>query len=428
MSRSVTIIGGGIAGLAAAWSAAQRGDHVNLVDGGPGASALTSGAVDEEPWDSLLAASMRLDEPIRARALSEEVLSFSRALGLWHLAPADEPMALVVTGAGIARPARGHDRSVLDLGRLPEGGAVVLPRVDRGGWDADSLARTLGSDPRARERGLTFAAMTMNALRFADEWRIGDVDLAARHDDEARRQWLGEQLTQALRGARGKHRKVDAFLLGPWLGAATPQAEDLSARVGLPVGEILSPVGGPAGIRFVAARDALLAQCNIKPIRGRALELQSDHGRVVVRVEPGGQLIAADRTLLAIGGLVGGGVVYGPAYRHEDSAVPARPPVPFRLSLAADVRLATSESTGVAWTGPAPRRLGVVGSRHGPDIDATSWPQGDELGALESVGIACDGVWAAPSITVAGDARAGRPRTMLEAVISGLAAASAAVS
>lgn len=428
MIATVTIIGGGIAGLAAAWGATQRGDKVNLVDGGAGASALTSGAVDETPWDTLLAASMQLGEPIRAAELPEEVLGFSAALGLWHLVPAEGEMALVVSGAGVVRPARGHDRAILDLARVPIGGTVIVPRLERAGWDADSMARTLSSDPRARDRGLTFEASSVTALRFADEWRIGDVDLAARHDEEARRVWLSEQLTQTLRFKRSRHRKADAFLMGPWLGAAAPQAEDLSARVGVPVGEVLSPVGGPAGSRFVAARDALLARCEVKPVRGKAVELQSEHGRVVLRVEPGGQLIAADRTLLAIGGLIGGGLVYGPPYRHEDDVPPSRQPIPFRLSLSAGVQLATCEKTGVAWNGPAPRRMGVVGSRHGPELDTTAWPHGDVMGGLESVGIACDGVWAAPGITVAGDARAGRPRTVLEAVRSGLAAAEASVS
>jgi glycerol-3-phosphate dehydrogenase subunit B len=41
---------------------------------------------------------------------------------------------------------------------------------------------------------------------------------------------------------------------------------------------------------------------------------------------------------------------------------------------------------------------------------------------LEAVGVHCRGVRAAPGVTAAGDAIADRPRTVLEAVASGLRA------
>ena len=43
-------------------------------------------------------------------------------------------------------------------------------------------------------------------------------------------------------------------------------------------------------------------------------------------------------------------------------------------------------------------------------------------GALEAVGVRCEGARAAPGITAAGDVVAGRPRTVLEAVAGGIAA------
>ena len=56
MSRRVLVIGAGVAGLAAAWSAARAGHEVTLLSAGAGASALGGGAVDDVTWESLLRA------------------------------------------------------------------------------------------------------------------------------------------------------------------------------------------------------------------------------------------------------------------------------------------------------------------------------------------------------------------------------------
>jgi pyruvate/2-oxoglutarate dehydrogenase complex dihydrolipoamide dehydrogenase (E3) component len=62
------------------------------------------------------------------------------------------------------------------------------------------------------------------------------------------------------------------------------------------------------------------------------------------------------------------------------------------------------------------------GAIHGVDLAVAG------LGALERVGLACDGVsvLGAPGVYAAGDVRAAQPRTVLEALESGIAAARAA--
>lgn len=414
MSRRVVVIGAGIAGLAAAWSARREGREVTVLSDGPGASAFGCGAVDDRPWEQVFRAARSLGEEIHARPVAAPVLELVRALAIWDL-PEDR-VPWLATAGGRIRPACGRDRALLDLGALDDR-LVILPRVDRAGWDADALARALGSDPFAQARRLRFAAVDVPVLRFDDERRIPDGDLAARHDDPARLAWLAAR----LRDAPGRDGLGAAVLLGPMLGAQAPQAEALSAMLGVPVGEILIGVGSPAGLRFEAARDRLLAAVGARVVADRATAVtRDDDGQLLVTLEHGKKPLRADGVVLALGGLTGGGVVYQPAEQGAGADLPAGGRVPFALSLRAEVTLAAQLAP--VPSGAGTMRLGATSSMHGPELDLVAWPVNGHPGALESVGVRCEGVRAAPGITAAGDVIAGRARTLLEALASGLRA------
>ncbi len=405
MTRRIVIVGAGLAGLAAAWSARRQGYEVTIVSAGAGASALGGGAVDDVPWEQLVRASRALGLSPQARPLADDVFAFSHDLGAWDLAAAR--LAWVATIAGRLRPARGRDRALLDLGSLT-GTRVLLPRADRANWDADALAAGLTDDPFARARRLTFAAADFPVLRFDEERRIADGDLALRHDAESRLAWLAERLGEVLsRTAAG------AILLGPWLGAQAAQSAALSQRVGVPVGEALLGVGSPAGLRFEAARDRLLAALGARVVVDRVTAITHDRG-LAITLENGASLLA-DGLVLAIGGLAGGGLVYEPPDHSAAADLPDGVRLPFALSLRAPVKLAAHLGAD-ALTGEA------TSSLHGPAIDVTAWPRGNRAGMLESAGIRCKGARAAEGITAAGDVVAGRPRTVLEAVSAGIRA------
>lgn len=412
MARTVVVIGAGVAGLAAAWNARGRGAQVVVVSSGAGASALASGAVDDLPWEQRARAARDLGLPADApaAALPGPLAELIGALGAWEV-PAPR-CCLLATMAGRIRIARGRDRALLDLNRLGRG-RVLLPRAARPGWDADALAAALGDEPSARARGLRFEAVDAPALRFDDERRISDADLAARHDDPARIAWLAAGLRRAVGGAGAA-----GVLLGPWLGARAGRAEALSEAAGLPAGEALSGAGSPAGLRFEAARDALLGAIGAEVIRRRARSITPEKAaRLAVGVEGLEAPLVADAVVLATGGVAGGGILYTPAEHAAGEDLPPGGRVPFALSLIAQVAL-----------GDGRRPLEAVSSMFGPELDLAAWPSAGRPGLLEAVGVHCAGVRAGRGIFAAGDAIAGRPRTALEAAATGLRAGAEAAT
>lgn len=410
MTRSLLIVGAGAAGVAAAWSARRLGLEVTLISRGAGASVLGGGAVDDVPWERLARAAKQLGADLVTAELDADVFAFSEELGLWAVPPPGSPRPRLATVAGLLRPTRGHDRALLNL-ELLRGATVILPRADRAGWDADAIAAGLSSDPFARERDLRFVAIDAPILRFVDEARIPDADLAARHDDGARLDWLGERLRGAVAAEEARGVRAGGVLLGPWLGIDAPRAQELSVRVGLPVGEALMGVGSPAGHRFSAARARLLEAIGVKLILDRAVAALAEGDRAAVTLERGSAPLQADAVILAIGGVAGGGVVYAPPESMAGADLPPRVGVPFSLSLAAQVTLSAGAGA-----------LGVTSSMSGPELDLSAWPSGDRSGLLEDVGILCRGPHADAGLLAAGDVVAGRPRTLLEAVASGLRA------
>jgi glycerol-3-phosphate dehydrogenase subunit B len=410
MSRRILVIGTGIAATAAAFAARQKGHAVTVIGAGAGASALGGGAVDDIPWEQRLRASRVLGEPMRMGALPAGVGAFVEAFGLWEVPAEGGPVPLVATVAGRVRPARGRDRALLDLARL-EGKTVLVPRAPRACWDADALAASLGEASLARRARVSFRAVDLPVLRFADEARIPDADLAMRHDEPGRLGWLAERLREGLGRGGG-----DAVLLGSWLGVRAPRAEALSAEVGVPVGEALVGVGGAAGLRFEAARDQLLATLGVEVVAERAVAMRPKDERVVVHLAHERDMITGDAVILAVGGVAGGGILYAPPEHAAGEDLPPRGGIPYALSLDAPVEMAMVTKG----------HMDIVASLQGPEMDLVTWPSEGRASALEAVGVRCVEGRVNEHVLAAGDVVAGRPRTLLEAVLSGLRAGDAA--
>lgn len=474
--RKVLVLGGGIAGTAAAYRAAEHGASVFLVSAGAGASVLSSGALDDLPWEDLARAesiarralavsrndaasdkepegpasalSAGADTPapwLRARPLRPGVDAFAAALGTWRIPSPGAPLPRLATLAGRTRPARGHDLATLDLATL-QTGTIAVPRVDRAAWDADSLASFWSADPFARSHGLRFVPVDASLLRFDGEDRIADADLASRHDDPARVGWLAERLREAFSRAR---LTPTAVILGPWLGIDSPRAQALSDRLGIPCGEALASTGSPAGLRFARARDRLLAKSGVRvilarvtkiepPARPEALALPDSarsnppesvrervpesvrlaEQRATITLDSDDSPLRADRVILACGGLAGGGLVYDPPDIHAGADMPERSHAAFRFSFEV---IPTSDGRPSLVSAGA--RAALPASMFGPTLDLTAWPTPGQTGALESIGVAVTpGDLAAPYLAAAGEVIEGRPRTALLAVETGLSA------
>jgi glycerol-3-phosphate dehydrogenase subunit B len=388
--RGVVVIGGGIAGTGAALGARSVGARVSLLDGGTGASTLATGAIDAVLWTCAEHPPAALARPVRA------------ALDQLDAYVVPDSGVRVATTAGVVRPARGHDRALLDLRPFAKLRVAVV-QCDRPEWDGAALARAWGDG---------FAPLEATVLRHADERRLPAADFAARHDAEERLAWLAERLRDALGRAGGR---FDGLLLPPSLGVEAERARRLSSLAGLPCGEAAALPGGPSGLRFERARDRALASAAVERIAGRATRVQreADHWRISLA---DGATVDAQAVVLAAGGLVGGGLDYSPGEAAEASVMPPASRPPFRLTI--DVAAAKLGAHG--------RPLEVPGSLFGMAPESLAWPFSTDA-LMERVGVLVDEQGrAAPALYAAGETVADAPRTWLTALESGVRAGSAA--
>jgi glycerol-3-phosphate dehydrogenase subunit B len=379
----IAVLGGGIAGTAAAFEIARQGEHPAVYFDHTGASGLYSGALDFEPWDRVSDA-----EPV-----SEGLAAFAAALGVWEL---EAQAQRVATLEGNVRPARGTDRALLNLEQCA-GKRVAVVDVERDDWDAPLLVKSFASSAWARETQTHFFSVPVRVLQTGSERRVSAYDLATSLDSSERSQAL-------LSALQSSGVTPEAWLFGPWLGIERALSRELGAALGVPVGETTSTLGGTAGARFEAARERLLARIALVK-RAHVTHVEhTAHGYRVTTNQGESQEYSA--LVLASGGVAAGGVALERSFERRGGTG-------FRLSFAGRVPL---ELHGEIVEG--------VSSLSSVDFVTRG------LGTLLAVGIAADAAGAvrdSPGLFGAGDALAGRPRAALWAARSGLSAAQSAL-
>jgi glycine/D-amino acid oxidase-like deaminating enzyme len=371
----VLVVGGGFAGVAAAFAARRAGASVTVVHAGAGASALYAGSVDGPV----------LPESGPHAALLREL---AQGLGLRL-----SSTSVVATREGVVRPSRGADNAVLDLAPLA-GKVVGLVDVARDDWDGPLLLRSFAESDWARSTGTRFELVPLELLEKSFLRRVSPFDFASSFERAERPAWLSEVLKH--------HAGPDAWLFGPWLGVKRELQRELTASVGVPVGEVTSPPGGVAGARFEGRRDLFLRSLGVDVVVERALGVRQAPGSIALSLD--GRELTADVVVLAAGGFVSGAI-------RLSGALSGAEPAGFELAL-----------TGLPPIQARGEPVGPVSSLFGVDLAA----RGRQL--LEHVGLATSGQGAVRGtlrVFAAGDLLGPEPPSVGHALLSGLEAGAA---
>lgn len=283
------VVGGGIAGAAAAYGANQQGHTVTWWRGGVGASAFGTGAADLEPWNGAPD-----DEP-----LSPELTRFVTALAAFRVSSRG---ARVVSALGAVRRARLCDPLVLDL-------TVVLDLAARRGGvlgvvgDGESpldLAAALAESAELEHGAVRLSPLSCPSVpRHVRRVRTEALSPGERDVGDAEFRELCEQLA-------GHEPRVDAWLLPEgWLLDDVARLE-LERRLGVPVGTTLCGYGGALGERLQARLEHFSPPgVEIQAVYASALHAQPEG---VLARDAEGRERRFDHAVVCIGGVAGGGV------------------------------------------------------------------------------------------------------------------------
>lgn len=393
---SVLVVGGGFAGWAACWELLRQGIEVQWLFDNSGASGLYSGALDYRLWSD---SEERPSGEVGAHSEGpDRGLAWLRDQERWLSCGDGQSPQRVVSSAGVVRPAFARDKAVLDLQSVA-GQRLAVVDLKRPGWSAPWLARSVAESDWAR--GVQLQVESVDALLPdpAAAKYLGDADLCGVFDQPDVRRAVAERLAEV--GGR-----FDGFLFGPWLGGAA--ATSLSAALKRPVGETLSEPGQGAGLRYEREREQWARGADLAVFRGRLCRLEpASDAHWLAHATPLGRPEASvlgpfEGAVLCTGGVVAGGIEFRPGALGLQRFVPG---------YQAPVEVGVSDSNAESPLGQQRSDLVALG-----------------LPALERAGLLSPplSVPGRPPLAVAGDALAGRARTALLAVESGLAAAVAA--
>ena len=288
------VIGGGVAGVAAALAARAGGRSVGLVRAAPGVSALAAGA-----WVGPLPE--RLGE-----ALARAGLPIVEAA-----APLPHPTGRLVA-CGHAAPAHGV---------APAAGTLVCGIEGLPGFHAPILARLWGAAASVELEARTLVA----GATPAGGW--SPVALAARLDRECGP--LAEALARAVRET-GATRVILPAVLG--LERADAVRAALTDAAGVPVGEALGVPPSLPGWRLDRALDAVLVAAKVEVVRGRVVGRETAGRRVGAVVahaldgDPAEPLLRleAGHFVLATGKFLAGGIRADDRFEEPALGCPVR--------------------------------------------------------------------------------------------------------
>jgi glycerol-3-phosphate dehydrogenase subunit B len=319
IAADVLVIGGGMAGAIAALSARESGASVVLVRKGPGATALSSGAIGvapahgatpSEPFASrrgpmesaLRIAASRSDHPYArlgpAVARLEEALPFTVAR-LHLLAPYTGRSMWLATPYGAAAECALCQRSMVAADLAAAGPIAVVGLRGHLGWDPALIAHGIA---RLGNAGAPPASPVE-----LDLFRTG-ADAVARPHELAR----ALEVPGAAEAAGARLREVlprgtAVALFPPVLGVAAPErvVAAIAAAAGVAVAEATSDVPSVPGLRLDRALVAALRTAGVQVVEGPLEEARGPGTPARVARDE----IYAPAWVLASGRFIGGGIV-----------------------------------------------------------------------------------------------------------------------
>ena len=325
----VVVLGGGAAGVAAALAAAQAGGRVNLVRRAPGATALSSGAVDlagdalempGEPWAGRasthellrLQRRTRPDHPLslagvdgeRAQELLEELCG---ELELLDHRPLSEPALVLPTDLGTfksttlcQRWSAGGDLPALAGARLGVVGFEDYPI-----YDASLLCESYAHFAARGGIELEARPVLVQGLRLRGDQHLDPAGMAAQLEQPAAIQRLTAELQQ-----RCQRQGLTHLLLPPVMGLERwPRLyEALNRRQ--PAFEMLSSPPSVPGLRLQRAMDLALQRRGVQLLNHRATGFTQARQRVLELQLEGRPALSAAAFVLASGKFAGGGLVH----------------------------------------------------------------------------------------------------------------------
>lgn len=342
LSCNVAVIGGGLAGSVAALSARRRGAKVILITKGPGASALSSGAIDicgsptaspGLPWSRFLSVRDNIYETIaRAPHHPYSVLALNNpddpSGGL--TAMIEEATGFLrdeLSKSGISlqgdsnrqRPAptmlgtwklTSFVQSCQQLG-IPEGDIAVAGIRGLSAPDSDSLAASLQ---------MTLAATGLGSGEPIEHF---EVEL------EGRETWTMEEAAEHLsvpknldawfeKISRAAAEKYRTILIPPLLPASALSGE-LRLKEGAAVKEILAAPPSTPGRRLQDALAAALEAAGVEFAHSEAREFERNGNALVscsVDMNGAQRRLQSDKWVLATGKFITGGIKKDRAF-HE---------------------------------------------------------------------------------------------------------------
>lgn len=330
LTADVVVIGGGLAGSCAALEAREAGAEVLLVARAPGATAVSSGAIDFAASDD----DASIGEAARKLA---RLPGHPYALLGEGLVPAiDDAMALLrrhLPGLGISGARVAADRNLWLLSPLGFAKPAALaqapiaagdlrnlaPRDARAGivafagtqtveahLVASGLARLLGPASSTVVVRPDLYSTRGDALRMLPE-------IARDLDQPGRRAALAESLARAAAQARATH------LFLPTLGIDDPvgMRAELERVVQKPVFEMLGAPPSVPGLRLQAALEQALTRAGVRTVRGIAERGAGADVQIIrgVECEP----VRAGAVVLASGRFLGGGIRCEPDGRLRET-------------------------------------------------------------------------------------------------------------